>query len=233
MITTGRAERFSYAARSNEVICPFFQKCGNSGTFIRHEIYKDLKFGQKDAGKVLNQRAEQCRRVNYEQYVQHFASFEQVYAREFAPRFNKKRGQIPPAFTERLVVPVKSLTIEVTPRVSCADASLIIFVKTSRVHFFERKVIRLVVAAMDPTAVVFFVLGNGTTAEVTRQVTQESDMFGDLIVVAFPDDYENLPLKTQTAYQYGSANCNPGKGAHHLVKMNPATLIVKNRTRQP
>ena len=69
------------------MICPSFQKCGDAGTFVRGEIYKDLKFGPKDAGKVLNQRAEQCRRVNYEQFVTPYDTFDQVYQIEFR---NKK-----------------------------------------------------------------------------------------------------------------------------------------------
>ena len=209
-MTISRAERFSYAARSNEVICPYFQKCGNSGTFVRAEIYKDLKFGPKDAGKVLNQRAEQCRRVKYEEFVTRYENFEQVYAREFAPKFNKKRNQIPPVFTEFLRERVKKLTAVISPRVKCDQSKLIIFVKTGRNHFFDRKVIRLVVGGSVADAALFFVLGSGDS--FGEEIRQESENFVDLIIAEFEDNYENLALKTQMAYQYGSENCNPGMG---------------------
>ena len=39
-INLAKIEKLTFAARSNEVICPFFQKCGDPGTFVRHDIYK-------------------------------------------------------------------------------------------------------------------------------------------------------------------------------------------------
>ena len=39
-INLAKLEKLTFAARSNEVICPFFQECGDPGTFVRHDIYK-------------------------------------------------------------------------------------------------------------------------------------------------------------------------------------------------
>ena len=68
----------------------------------------------------------------------------------------------------------------------------------------------MVVGGSVADAALFFVLGSGDS--FGEEIRQESENFVDLIIAEFEDNYENLALKTQMAYQYGSENCNPGMG---------------------
>ena len=56
LIDVSTADELAESIRNNEIICPKFQLCGESGTFIRKELFHLLKFGQKSPGRILNQR---------------------------------------------------------------------------------------------------------------------------------------------------------------------------------
>ena len=42
-----KIDDFHDSIRSNEMICPRPRFCSDPGTFVRSELYKDLKFGGK------------------------------------------------------------------------------------------------------------------------------------------------------------------------------------------
>ena len=50
----------------------------------------------------------------------------------------------------------------------------------------------------------YFVLGQGDKSE---EIELEIEEFGDIIVGAFLDTYENLPLKTMLGYQFAADHC--------------------------
>ena len=113
------------------------------------DFLKDLKFGPKDAGKVLNQRAEQCRRVQYEEFVKKYDSFDEIYSKEFLPRFHKKNNQIPPRFVPDVEDVSEKLSFEKNGvKKSCEESRMAVFVKSSRFHFYHRKVLRLIFQEM-------------------------------------------------------------------------------------
>ena len=53
-INLAKLEKLTFATRSNEVICPFFQKCGDPGTFVRHDIYKVSPYGEQVFQLLIN-----------------------------------------------------------------------------------------------------------------------------------------------------------------------------------
>ena len=69
LLDVNKIDEFHNGIRNNQIICPKFQYCGSSGTFVRREIFNLLKFGGKGGGKVLNQRAEQSKRAEYKNFI--------------------------------------------------------------------------------------------------------------------------------------------------------------------
>ena len=70
----------------------------------------------------------------------------------------------------------------------------------------------------------FFVLGNGTTFR--EEIAHEMAQYDDLLIAGFDDNYENLPLKTLAAYQFGVTHCNPD--GQYIIQDDDAFITYHN-----
>ena len=117
LLDVNKIDEFHNGIRNNQIICPKFQYCGSSGTFVRREIFNLLKFGGKGGGKVLNQRAEQSKRAEYKNYLKFYKSFDEVKLIEFEKRYPLNKDElIPPAFT--------NFTLQDSMRISFGSISM-------------------------------------------------------------------------------------------------------------
>jgi hypothetical protein len=84
---------------------------------------------------------------------------------------------------------------------------MVVFVKSSRSNFSGRNIQRLsheMLASAESQ--MYFVLGTGST--FIEEINVESEKYHDILIADFLDCYENLALKTQFAYQFGTDFCS-------------------------
>ena len=92
---------------------------------------------------MLNQRAEQCRRVEYHEYMRRHVTFEQFKEHEFERPFPlKKEPMLPPAFRDDLNELNAKIGISLMPRIPCSNHTMATFVKTGRKNRKARDLVR-------------------------------------------------------------------------------------------
>ena len=56
LIDYNKAQNLTAAIKNNAMICPKYRACGGSGTFIRKELYKIIKFDGVSFSDILNEQ---------------------------------------------------------------------------------------------------------------------------------------------------------------------------------
>ena len=105
---------------------------------------------------------------------------------------------------------------------------ILALIKTARGNFDNRELIRIHYKTdyrkvkTTPFPAVRFLLGRGSAtepAEVKEKIKKEIEQHDDIVIGAFEDIYDNLPLKTLAGYNYIDKKCG------NSTKTNPTWVI--------
>ena len=104
---------------------------------------------------------------------------------------------------------------EKIPKTKCDEtkSEFIYLVKTARNEVTERFTMRRIFKSDESSkkANYFFFLGadsNGDAFGSEKQLKKEAEKYQDIVIADFKDSYNNLPLKTQSMYDFATSYCS-------------------------
>lgn len=111
----------------------------------------------------------------------------------------------------------------VNPRYSCAKASLVVCVISAPANVERRNLIRETWGHPEHSAnmAVLFILGKPSSENLMNEIGDESFKYGDMVIGAFQDHYENLTIKSVVAYGWSYRYCN----ATFILKVDDDVLV--------